>query len=104
VDEPLSVDMYKWSSYKAYACGKQDPITDRHPIYEQLTDDETDRRQKYREFVKGMQKDKKALKGETDRRAVYGSEEFTKAITKQYKIAAVIKPKGRPKKLENEIK
>ncbi|MDX9715518.1 MAG: transposase [Dissulfurispiraceae bacterium] len=95
---------YKWSSYKAYAYGKQDPITDRHPIYEQLSDDETERRQKYREFVKGMQKDKKALKGEMDRRAVYGSEEFTKEIIKQYKIAAVIRPKGRPKSEENKTK
>lgn len=91
---------YKWSSYKAYAYGKKDPIVDEHPIYKNLSEDEGERRKKYREFVKGMIKEKGSMKGEMNRRMIYGNEDFTKAIAKEYKIDAVIKPKGRPKKEE----
>ena len=35
-----------------------------------------------------------------NRRAVYGSENFIKEIAKEYKVEAVIKLKGRPKKEE----
>jgi len=40
------------------------------------------------------------MKGEMNRRAVYGSENFIKEIAKEYKVEAVIKLKGRPKKEE----
>jgi putative transposase len=89
---------YKRSSYNAYAYGKNDSIVDEHPIYNELSKNETGRRQKYREFVKGMLKEKKAMKGEMDRRVIYGSEEFTERTKGKYEIEEVIKPKGRPKK------
>ncbi len=95
---------YKWSSYNVYAYGKKDTSIEEHPIYKELSKDETERRRKYREFVKGMLKEKNAMKGEMNRRVVYGSEDFTKEVTKEYKIDAVIKLKGRPKKNENEGK
>lgn len=88
---------YKWSSYNTYAYGKKDPLTDEHPIYNALSKDETERRQKYREFVKGMLKEKNAMRGEMERRVIYGSEEFTNKAVGEYKIEAVIRPKGRPK-------
>ena len=40
------------------------------------------------------------MKGEMNRRAVYGSKNFKKEIAKEYKVEAVIKPKERPKKEE----
>src|SRR3990167_9341964 len=67
---------YKWSSYHVYAYGKKDSVVDEHPIYRELSKDETERRKRYREFVKGMVKDKNAMKGEMDRRVVYGSKDF----------------------------
>ncbi len=65
---------------------------------------EGQRRKKYREFVKGMIKKKGSMKGEMNRRRVYGSDNFIKEVAKEYKVEAVIKPKGRPKKEENKDK
>jgi len=92
---------YKWSSYNAYAYGKKDIIVDEHPIYKGLSKDEAERRKRYREFVKGMIKEKAAMKGEMNRRVVYGSEDLVKKVEKEYKVGAVIRLKGRPKKEEN---
>jgi putative transposase len=95
---------YRWSSYNAYAYGKKDIITDEHFIYKELSKDEAERRKKYREFVKGMIKEKAAMKGEMNRRVVYGSEDLVKKVEKEYKVGAVIRQKGRPKKEENDNK
>jgi len=89
---------YKWSSYSSYAYGKRDKLVDEHSIYRNLSDDETERRKKYREFVKGMIKDGRAMKGEMDKRRVYGNEDFTERLTKEYKVEKVLKRVGRPKK------
>lgn len=101
VEEPKD---YRWSSYNVYAYGKEDKITDEHPIYKGLSKDETERKKKYRELVKGMIKEKDAMKGEMDRKVVYGSEDFIRETEKKYKVEAVIKPKGRPRKSKNEGK
>ena len=37
-----------------------------------------------------------------ERRMVYGSVDFIKKITKEYDIEGVIRPKGKPKREENE--
>jgi putative transposase len=86
---------YPWSSYRAYAYGRRDRLVDEHPVYLQLSEDEGERRRKYREFVRGMFKGKEAMKGEMDRRIVYGSESFTEKITTKYKILEKIRPMGR---------
>src|SRR3990167_2494148 len=57
---------YRWSSYQTYAYGKRDVLVDEHPIYLQLSEDEVERRTKYRQFVRGMLKEKEAMKGEMD--------------------------------------
>lgn len=54
---------YKWSSYNAYAYGKADEITDKHPIYKSLSGNESERLKKYMDFVKRMIRDNKAMKG-----------------------------------------
>ncbi|MBM4141608.1 MAG: transposase [Nitrospira sp.] len=95
---------YKWSSYNAYAYGKKDSIVDEHPIYKGLSKVDGERRSKYRELVKGMIKEKGSMKGEMDRRVAYGSDVFLKKVAKEYKVDAVIKPRGRPRKEENEGK
>jgi len=89
---------YRWSSYNIYAYGKKDTIVDEHPIYRELSRDETKRREKYREFVKGMIKEKSAMKGEMNRRVIYGSEDFIMKVTEGYRIGAVIRPIGRPRR------
>lgn len=89
---------YKWSSYNTYAYGKKDSLVEEHPIYRNLSEEEKERRKKYREFIKQMQKEKQAMKGEMDKRTIYGNAEFTEKIKEGYKVAEVIKPRGRPKK------
>jgi hypothetical protein len=68
---------------------------DEHPVYLQLSGDEGERRRKYREFVRGMIKKAEAMKGEMERRIVYGSEGFVQEITTAYKISEKIKQVGR---------
>lgn len=95
---------YHWSSYGVYAYGKDDGVTDRHPIYEGWSKDEAELRRRYREFVKGMIREKAAMKGEMDKRVVYGSEDFVKEVEDGYKIYAIIRRRGRPKKDEDRGK
>ncbi|MBI4710368.1 MAG: transposase [Nitrospirae bacterium] len=95
---------YKWSSYNAYAHGKKDVLLDKHPIYKGLSKNESERRMQYREFIRGMVKEKNMMKGEMNRRVIYGSEDFTDKVTKEYNVNAMVKPKGRPKKDKNEDK
>ena len=86
---------YVWSSYGAYAYGKGDVLVDEHPVYLQLSEDDGERKRRYREFVRGMLKEKDAMKGEMDRRIVYGSERFVQEITTAYNISEKIKQMGR---------
>jgi REP element-mobilizing transposase RayT len=94
---------YKWSSYNTYAYGSKDLIIDEHTIYKELSKDESERRKKYREFIKGMLRERDALKGEMNKRIVYGSEDFIEKVIKDYKIGAVINPIGRPRKEDNKL-
>lgn len=86
---------YPWSSYRVYAYGRSDKLVDEHPVYLQLSGEERERRRNYREFVIGMLKGKEAMKGEMDRRIVYGSERFVKEMTTEYKIPENIRRMGR---------
>src|SRR3989344_9264331 len=88
---------YTWSSYRVYAYGKRDMLVDEHPVYLQLSEDEVERKRKYREFVRGMNKGKEAMKGEMDKRIVYGSESFVQEMSAVYKISEKIRQMGRQK-------
>jgi putative transposase len=89
---------YRWSSYNVYAYGRGDSWLDEHAIYQELSQNEAERRRKYREFVRGMLRRRDAMRGELDRRVIYGGEAFTGELKEIYDIQEVIKPKGRPKK------
>ena len=99
VDDPKD---YEWSSYNVYAYGKKNSIIQEHSIYERLSKGETKRRRKYREFVKGMLKEKNAMKGEMERRVVYGDEDFIGKLSREYGVEGVTRSKGRPRKDEAE--
>jgi len=86
---------YIWSSYGAYAYGKRDTLVNQHPVYFQLSGEEVGQRKKYREFVKGMLKEKEAMKGEMDKRLLYGGEDFVKDMVTAYNISEKIKKMGR---------
>ncbi len=92
VDDPRD---YRWSSYNSYAYGRRDFLVDEHPIYKGLSGEEVERRRKYREFVRGMQSEKKAMKGMMDKRIIYGNEDFVKEMTTAFRISEKIRPMGR---------
>lgn len=92
---------YQWSSYPANAYGKRDDLLDDHIIYNNLFHDQ-DVRREYRKFVLQMMQKKEAMRGEMDRRTIYGSGEFISQVNKRFKIDALIKQRGRPKISEDE--
>lgn len=88
---------YLWSSYKANAYGKQDHLVDEHVIYKNLSSDENIRKE-YRKFVHQMMKKNASLMGEMEQRTIYGGSAFIQRVHKKFKIDALIKKPGRPKK------
>jgi len=95
---------YRWSSYNWYAYGIEDHLISQQPVYQSFGRDAEERQQKYRQFVKGMLKEKNAMKGEMDRKLVYGSSAFIGTLTKKYLIAGELRAIGRPKKTSRKIK
>ena len=89
---------YRWSSYNWYAYGKEDHVIDKQPAYQNFGRNVQERQQKYRAFVKGMLKEKKAMKGEMDRKLVYGSSDFIGMLTRKHTITGELRAQGRPKK------
>lgn len=88
---------YHWSSYGANAYGKKDDLVDEHVIYGTLSSDENIRKE-YRKFIQEMLQKKEAMRGEMDRRTIYGGGEFLERVQKKFKLDAVIKKRGRPRK------
>jgi putative transposase len=86
---------YTWSSYRVYAHGESYALIDEDPVYLNLSGEEKVRREKYREFVQEMLKEKKAMKGEMEKRIVYGGEDFVKAMTTTFNVSEKIRQMGR---------
>ncbi|KFN40255.1 hypothetical protein KN63_00160, partial [Smithella sp. F21] len=57
----------------------------------------------YRSFVQQIQRQHESMRGEMDRRAIYGGSAFIQNVQKQYKLDAVIKKRGRPRKEKSNI-
>lgn len=92
---------YRWSSYRANAYGQKDALLDEHIIYSKLFQDQ-EVRKAYREFVHQMMEKKEAMRGEMDRRAIYGSGAFIQEVNRRFKIDARIKEPGRPRIIAEE--
>ena len=88
---------YRWSSYGANAYGKKDDLVDMHAVYGTLSSDEHIRKE-YRKFIQEMLQKNEAMRGEMDRRTIYGGGEFLERVQNKFKLDAVIKKRGRPRK------
>ena len=88
---------YPWSSYRANAYGKKDDLIDQHIIFDKLSTNESVRKE-YRSFVRQMQRKHESMRGEMDRRTIYGGSAFVQKVHKLYKLDAMIKKRGRPRK------
>jgi hypothetical protein len=95
VDDPKD---FRWNSYPVYAFGRKETLVDEHPIYEQLGTEGKERQQKYQQYIKVILQAKKAIKGEVERRQVYGDASFAATISRTFQLSAVINRRGRPKK------
>ncbi len=88
---------YLWSSYRVYAYGEGDGITDEHNIYEVMGRDPSQRQRAYREYVcSNRDKEEQEIR---DRMGygVIGAEKFRQEVEK--KLNDFRKPKrGRPRK------
>jgi len=73
-------------------------VVDEHPIYQGISRDEAGRRRKYREFVMGRLRAGNGMRGEMDRRVIYGDKTLIAKIRKEYKVAEVTRIQGKPKK------
>lgn len=95
---------YKWSSYHLYAFGKKDRLLGEHPIYQELSTKEKERRKAYREFVKGMLLSRDSMQGEMVGRIIYGNETFLERITALLGVEGRVRARGRPKRQEKDEK
>jgi len=95
---------YKWSSYPVYAYGKKDRLLDEHPIYQELSTEEKERRKAYREFVKGMLLSRDSMQGEMVGRIIYGNEIFLERIKALLGVEGRVRARGRPKRQEKDEK
>jgi putative transposase len=95
---------YPWSSYTRYAYGKEDVLLDTQPSYLHLGRNTAECQQKYRQFVKDLLKEKKAMKGEMDRRLAYGNSDFIGMLTTKHTISGELRARGRPKKPVEDVK
>lgn len=88
---------YRWSSYRVYAYGKADGVTDRHAIYDVMGKDDRSRRKAYREYVcSDRDKEEQEIR-QRMARGVIGAEIFQERIQKR--ALEFRRPKrGRPRK------
>ena len=82
---------YKWSSYRVYAYGEDNPLVDVNPLYETLGKTREERQMSYREFVVGEENN--ILKG-----LFYGSDKFIDEMERKYGVKRFHTKRGRPKK------
>ena len=92
VEEPK---FYYWSSYRTYAEGERDNLTDFSPEYLGLSDSSGVRQEKYREFVKDGLKERR---GEERyfKEGVFGSREFVEEM-KSKGLVSLWSHRGRPR-------
>lgn len=88
---------YCWSSYRVYACGEDDGLTDRHEIYDAMGKDSIQRQKAYRDYVCANRDREEQEIREKMGKGIIGTEEFSRKIVKR--VVDSQRPKrGRPVK------
>ena len=88
---------YLWSSYRVYAYGKADGVTDRHEIYDAMGKESGARQRAYREYVCSSRDREEQEIREKTARGVIGAEVYQERIDKRA-IEARRSRRGRPRK------
>jgi len=92
-----SVEQYPHSSYKYYAYGKEDGLTDRDIYYDELGRDNNKRQQEYRRLILD---EEKIINSAVFNQLFLGTKEFIKQMEERFKVNNIRLKKGRPKKLK----
>jgi putative transposase len=88
---------YPWSSYRVYAYGKADGVTDRHEIYDAMGRESGIRQRTYREYVCSNRDREEQEIREKMARGVIGAEIYQEKIEKR--VMEARRPRrGRPRK------
>jgi putative transposase len=88
---------YAWSSYRVYAYGKADGVTDKHEIYDAMGKESRARQRAYREYVcLNREREEQEIR-EKMARGVIGAEIYQEKIEKRVMEARRAR-RGRPRK------
>jgi len=90
-----SVKDYAHSSYNYYAHGKEDSLTDRNPLYDELGHNDKERQGEYRKLTLDKEKE---INSATFNQLFLGTKEFVKRMENKFKVKNIRLKKGRPKK------
>jgi putative transposase len=88
---------YPWSSYRVYAHGEEDGLTQRHEIYETLGGEPSQRQKAYREYVCSNRDKEEREVREKMEKGVMGSEGFRENVDRKV-MDTWRKKRGRPRK------
>jgi len=99
---------WHWSSYRFYAFGETDPLTegliDVDPYYLEIGHTAQARQKKYRENVEGIMKENflSNIRERLDE-GIFGGEDFVREAKERFKIRS-LRGRGRPKRVKNNEK
>ncbi len=98
VDRPAD---YRWSSYRAHAQGKADPILEDHAEYLSLGHTVEDRLKAYRELFRHHveEQDLHSIRSAANLCLPLGNERFRREVERRLKQRISYLPRGRPRKL-----
>ena len=93
---------YNWSSYRFYALGEADDLTDEDPLYETFGNNPTERQMNYRKFVNDGVSDDilSKIRGSLLRGDILGTPNFVKEFMDKLGLPSERRPRGRPRKNE----
>mgnify|MGYP000311329782 CR=1 FL=1 len=92
-----SAEKYPHSSYKYYAYGKEDGLTDRDIYYDDLGEDDKKRQQEYRRLILD---EEKGINSTVFNQLFLGTKDFIKQMEEKFKISNTRLKKGRPKRIK----
>ena len=90
-----TAEEYKYTSYKVYAYGEKDGVTEEDPFYTEIGKSEKQRQQAYRQLFLDTEK---GLTGKIFNQLYLGNDEFVTKMEKQFGVLNTHFQRGRPNK------
>jgi len=92
--------LYRWSSFPRHGLGRDDPLVDSFPEWEELGRTEAERRRRWRAKVRAAQNQAELTTVRSSLRSgrPLGAPEWTEQMAKRLNIDLTPRPRGRPRK------